>query len=67
MPSPQKGGQAAAITGIATSNISNLTDDVLNAFQSNVTAPRNPKLIQSKKLQKQKVTLAYTCSKQFFN
>jgi len=56
MPSPQKSGQALATSGIATKNISNLAEEVFNAFESKVVAPRNPKLVRTTEIIQPKVT-----------
>ncbi|XP_076808093.1 hydrocephalus-inducing protein homolog isoform X2 [Clavelina lepadiformis] len=46
MPSPSKSGLGSS-NFMATKNISNLSEDVFNKFESKVTAPRNPKLIKT--------------------
>ena len=55
MPSPQKFAQASG-DQVATKNISNLSVDIFNKFESKVVAPRNPKLIRATELPKSRVS-----------
>lgn len=62
MPSPAKSGPGKA-KFMFSNNVSNLGNDVLSKLDSNVTAPRNPKLLFTTEMPKVRVSdgLFYKC------
>ena len=57
MPSPATAGPGKA-KFMFSNNVSNLSNDVLSKLDSNVTAPRNPKLLHTTEMPKIRVSYA---------